>query len=229
MYEARVRTEATTNPGLQPLLHFLGRQHTPSNFRHGSRLGYIEHLKDTDQPRHNPNLGKLADILTNIQAIAQNETRAVTGCTIIIEDIQPDQVEELGGYLNIDPEFFANNIGTNYRELEQHTVPVWAIALPSECATKESVHIHFQRIVELQKSSRSSTCKILNYFTNSERAVKRLPPLNGVDIALARTCSSVLRKRFDSGFWLCKCLTIVLWLSQSQLLTFTFLRPYPCR
>ena len=128
----------------------------------------------------------------------------VYGCTLMIEDIQPCHVEDLGESLSIDPIFFAGHLGTDYREVEQHSLPLWANTLPSESATQEFCHIHYQRVIKLEKYLKPPGKVHLVSSTNVPRAVKRLIPLSGVDIALARACTSVLRKCFDSGFWLCK-------------------------
>ncbi|KAF2806876.1 uncharacterized protein BDZ99DRAFT_448471 [Mytilinidion resinicola] len=109
----------------------------------------------------------------------------------MIEDIQPSHIEYLGERLSIDPVFFAGYLGTDYRAVEQHPLPLWATSLPSESATQEFCHLHYQRVVKLERSLKTPPeTTLLVSATNVPRAVKRLTPLSGVDVALARTCTS---------------------------------------
>ncbi|KAI8966027.1 hypothetical protein F5Y11DRAFT_236645 [Daldinia sp. FL1419] len=202
-YLARVKSEIDANPSLQPLLQFLSPSPLGISGRQ-ARVEFIEYSKDPRAQRPSlPVHADLQDVITRVNASIGGVVEDICGCTLIIEDIQPRQVQLLGESLSIDPVFFAGYLGTNYRSVERHPLPPWATTLPSESATQEFCHIHYQRVIKLEEHFDISEKDLLISSTNVPRAVKRLPPLNGVDIAFARTCTSVLRKCFDSGFWIC--------------------------
>ncbi|OAG37291.1 hypothetical protein AYO21_08476 [Fonsecaea monophora] len=138
--------------------------------------------------------------LDDLRSILATPFSAGPGRIILIEDLHPLIVEILGTALDIDPIFFADHVVTNYAEIEKSPAPPSVALAPSQIASQaDRVNIHFQQIVDLgaEEGFRNSTW-IFNTAANVHRTVRRLPPLSGRQLGIARSCCSVLVKPFEA-------------------------------
>ncbi|OAL37069.1 hypothetical protein AYO20_03546 [Fonsecaea nubica] len=140
--------------------------------------------------------------LDELRSILATPFSAGPGRIILIEDLHPLIVEILGTALDIDPIFFADHVVTNYAQIEKSPAPPSVALAPSQIASQaDRVNIHFQQIVDLgaEEGFRNSTW-IFNTAANVHRTVRRLPPLSGRQLGIARSCCSVLLKPFGQSW-----------------------------
>lgn len=197
-------TLAELNPCLCGLLGFI--TNGSQNRSHENRFFCIEYLQEHNQQRYLEG-NTLYDIVSAINADSQSYGSEVLGRVLFIEDIQPGAIEYLGSAFDIDPLFFATYIDTSFSSLVKHPAPPSLAIIPSRFTVKNALHLHYQRILDLGKSGTISK-ESLRADSNVVRSIKRLPPLGGVNIALTRSCCSILRKHFDGKPWLCKCVLL---------------------
>ncbi|KAH7122119.1 hypothetical protein B0J13DRAFT_589427 [Dactylonectria estremocensis] len=133
----------------------------------------------------------------------------VTSATrfIFVEDIGPRLISLLGALLDVDPVFFASHISTDLRNLEIAVPPPSAVLPPSIVSERGYLHLHYQQVVSLGPADAlKDTAYSLKSNSNIPRNIRRLPPLSGTQLALARACCSVLVKKIANGSSICLCL-----------------------
>jgi hypothetical protein len=147
----------------------------------------------------------LAELLHHIKnhAISQQ----ASGVVILLEDPGPVDVEKLGASLDINPLFFGGHVATAYEGVEKQPPPIMTM-FPSQAATQDFIHIHYQKVVDLgkQRLPRDTPYKLI-VPGNIPRQVRRMQALSGRQLGLLRTCTSVLLKRFSHGTWICMTLS----------------------
>ncbi|KAG8530688.1 uncharacterized protein KY384_004043 [Bacidia gigantensis] len=201
-YAAAAKAQSEIYSSLKVLWQFLSspRWNTKSN---RSRIRLLEYFENADEVHRSSEVPNLQDVLAGIRVELRNTQNGRQGCVIVVEDIEPSQVEMLGEALDIDPVFFAGYLGTDFRNLEHHALPLWATTLPSESASQESLHLHHQRPTRLTTNAVIPKHVILVTNGNVVRAVRRLSTIGDTNVALVRSCCSLIRKVFESGFWIC--------------------------
>ena len=128
------------------------------------------------------------------------------GRLIVIEDLHPSVLEVLGVTLDIDPIFFADYVVTNLENIERSPAPPSVALTPSQIQSRgDWFHIHYQQVIDLGPDGppRHSPW-VLKTFANVPRAVRRLPPLHGRQLGIARACFSILTKCMDQS-WIGMC------------------------
>ncbi|CAH0044545.1 unnamed protein product [Clonostachys solani] len=109
---------------------------------------------------------------------------------ILIEDISPRLISSVGAAFDIDPSFFAGYISTYFEAIETKPPTPSLATLPSVTAERGYLHLHYHRVMDLgsAESFTTDTPYALNSDGNVARNVRRLPPLSGRQLALARAC-----------------------------------------
>ncbi|KAK3994437.1 hypothetical protein QBC44DRAFT_391713 [Cladorrhinum sp. PSN332] len=156
-------------------------------------------------PNADPLVSPLCHILEDGGDLPQLLRDQSTGCgrILIVEDIQLDDINILGETLDIDPFYFAGHISTDVRNIEKTPAPPSAAVFPSQIAQSGFLHLHYQQVVDLGSSNLWEHSPYnLKSDTNVPRNVRRLPPLSGRQLGLARGCISAVVKRFKDS-WIC--------------------------
>ncbi|KAH7156085.1 hypothetical protein EDB81DRAFT_880418 [Dactylonectria macrodidyma] len=126
---------------------------------------------------------------------------------IFVEDIGPRLINLLGALLDVDPLFFANHFSTDLRNVELATPPPSAVLPPSVVSERGYLHLHYQQVVSLGPAEAlKDAAYSLKSDSNIPRNIRRLPPLSGRQLALARACCSVLVKKIANGSSIGLCL-----------------------
>ena len=113
-YKDRVDAQRGRNPCLTELSEYLAR---PANSKK-CRLVALDFLRGMDLPRYNEL--STSDLDTRLQLDSQNDKSQETddrllGQLLIIEDISPELIEDIGSRLDIDPWFFASFVDETWR------------------------------------------------------------------------------------------------------------------
>lgn len=120
---------------------------------------------------------------------------------IFVEDTSPWLIVQLGGILDIDPVFFANYVNTDFKDIENSPPPPSLALLPSLISQTGHLHLHYQRLLDLGSAdSFKDSTYAFKTGANVPRNVRRLTPLSGRQLALARTCCSLLTKSLGTSF-----------------------------
>jgi hypothetical protein len=123
---------------------------------------------------------------------------------LIIEDISPYAVEQLGALLDIDPLSFATYINTSFAGIDKAPPCPSASLLPSRFTSSDSLHLHYQRVIKLPSSARyPQNLYHFKSFGNISRSIRRLTSISGTEPALMRSCCSVLLKTLSDESWIC--------------------------
>ncbi|CAG9952005.1 unnamed protein product [Clonostachys rosea f. rosea IK726] len=109
---------------------------------------------------------------------------------ILIEDISPRLISSVGAAFDIDPSFFADYISTDFEAFESNPPTPSLATLPSVTAERGHLHLHYHIVMDLGSAENfnTDTPYALKSDANVARNVRRLPPLSGRQLALARVC-----------------------------------------
>ncbi|KAL8318550.1 hypothetical protein RB597_005703, partial [Gaeumannomyces tritici] len=122
---------------------------------------------------------------------------------ILVEHIQPRTLVLLGEILDVDPVFFAGHVNTDFQDIEKAPPPPSLAFFPSHLAEKGFLHVHYQQVIDLEDSATFDALPYaLKTDSNPPRNVRRLPPLSGRQLALARGCCSMLLRKMAHGSWI---------------------------
>lgn len=202
-YREYVEAQVQLNPCFLGLKDFLktakGGQKTKSG------IYRLEYLRDGTQTCKEEDR-KLEGIVSAIATEGQSSDIQVLGRILFIEDIEPQAVELLGSAFDVNPLFFATYLDTTYERLEKRAPPPTVTIIPSRLTRNDAFHIHWQRGLSLGEGK--SLTRKLKAECSVLRAIKPIPPLNGVNIGLARTCCSIWLKKFEAKPWLCACVSL---------------------
>lgn len=196
------------NPCLKPLADLLKRDVSSPTLRKPT-IFWINFLQENGYdtayaPTH------LQEVLHEVEQAkkrsksARKSTQPPLRRIAIIEDIDHQSITALGSSLDIDPEIFANYILTDFGNIETVPAPPSLSLLPSHSIAKDSIHIHYQQIVQITNNPNDLTVYKFNSPGNIQRAIRCLPILSGIQPAIMRGCCSSMLKRFEDGSWLCE-------------------------
>ncbi|OBS17671.1 hypothetical protein FPOA_09406 [Fusarium poae] len=166
-------------------------QHLKKPANGSSRIIFI------DFPADLANQGSMRPISATVQQCVQLTTTIPSNVTrlLFIENITPAIIKQIGPTLDIDPLFFADYIVTDFKDLEKQPPPPVLAILPSLASEKTYLHLHYQQILNLGSSELfKDSSYALKTDSNVPRNVRRLAPLSGIQLALARSSCSVFFK-----------------------------------
>lgn len=181
------------NPSLSSLNQYLNRETGAESA--GTVLDFGEHGATTQHQMLEG--GDLSHLTTASSSVF---TRI-----ILVEDISPRLICSVGAAFDIDPSFFAGYISTDFEAIENKPPTPSLATLPSVTAERGHLHLHYHLVMDLGSAENFSTDTpyALKSDANVARNVRRLPPLSGRQLALARACCSILLKKIGN-LWICK-------------------------
>ena len=209
-YGRLVRAQTRQNPCLENLRNFLsdGRE-----LRNVCRIESLEFFADHASPvRRNIDVSKL-DFKGHLDLGSQTEkpeespmesdcessrddTDNLLGRLLIVEDLTRGVVEALGGWLDIDPMFFASHIHSPWVNARTQTPD--AATLPSRTRPHVYTNIHYHRTITFKDVSLHAR-KLLR-TANVHRKVIILPSIKGTRIGLVQQCVSVYKTVTNRGW-----------------------------
>ncbi|RSL75565.1 hypothetical protein CEP51_010757 [Fusarium floridanum] len=134
-------------------------------------------------------------------------TPAATTRLLFIENINTQLISFLGEILDVDPIFFADHVNTNFEDIENAPPPPSLAMLPSIISKRGHLHLHYQQVLDLGGADIFANTKYaLKTDSNIPRNIRRLAPLSGRQLALARMCCSLLVKNIGRS---CICVILV--------------------
>ncbi|KAK8005399.1 hypothetical protein PG990_011436 [Apiospora arundinis] len=198
-YRDFVRAQSLSNPCLESLVGYLGRTSpTPRNDQYS--IHHIQVRQDGLITAHTD----LNGVKSLIDETSNPKSEKLLGSILVIEDICPATVELLGRRLGIDPIFFCDHINTAFPRTGSDPLPPHIVSFPSMIRNRGFVNIHSQRILDLGYIADSTTASYdVSVSGNYGRSARRLVPIANRQIALVRSCCSVLLKQFPGCPWLC--------------------------
>ncbi|RDW85437.1 hypothetical protein BP5796_03762 [Coleophoma crateriformis] len=196
-----VKDQVERNPCLSGLANFLSTcPYSPADNRNVHCHDYTLEGSLESIDRNMEFEECLAGIACAIKEPAQTRLRRI----VFVEDISPHCVEQLGTLLDIDPMFFSNYINTSFSGFDKAPPPPPLSLFPSRLTSKDSLHLHYQRVLRLNFST--GVLKDLYDFKSSgnvPRSVRCLASLSGTRPGLARSCCSILLKILNRKSWIC--------------------------
>ncbi|KAI1330472.1 hypothetical protein F5Y16DRAFT_18533 [Xylariaceae sp. FL0255] len=199
-YRDYVRVQAGRNPCLSGLVSFL------STGAYHPQLEKVN-IYCLEHPARPDTTATVRRVSFDDCAVEVQRGRASGKCvrlTIFIEDVTPDLIEKFGALLDIDPMFFANYISTSFEGMEEPLPPAMAL-FPTRMASSQMLHIHYQKVVDLQHQSQDDS-PAYHVFQNSNtvpRSARRLLPMSGTEPGLIRGCCSILLRTLSPLSWVC--------------------------
>jgi len=119
---------------------------------------------------------------------------------IMVEDISPQLINLVGNALDIDPIFFADYVNTSFENIEIAPPPPSLAILPSLLSQRGYLHLHYQQVLDLGTAENfEDAAYALKTDSNVTRNIRRLAPLSGKQLALARATCSLLIKNIGSS------------------------------
>lgn len=184
-------------PTLTSLARFLREGSQNSVYPSGIQATNIHENGAVDQTRDIT----LAGLLDHIKYHAtQPQT---SGVVILLEDPGPVDMAKLGAALDINPLFFSGHVATEYGDVEKRPPPPIMTMFPSQVATENFIHIHFQKVIDLGEILPRGTPYKLIVPGNIPRHIRRMQTLSGRQLGLLRTCTSVYLKKLNDKTWVC--------------------------
>ncbi|KAL8313007.1 hypothetical protein RB597_005714 [Gaeumannomyces tritici] len=199
-YEDFIVARSRTNPCINGLARYVKQP----PFASASRLVVVDYPANenklpTPQEITAPELSKLL-AWPNLFTIGSRPQMRI----VLVENIQPQALIILGQILEVDPVFFAGHVDTDFQDIEKAPLPPSLAFFPSQLAEKGFLYVHYQQVIDLGNSSTFDTLPYaLKTDSSPPRNVRRLPPLSGRQLALARGCCSMLSRRMSDGSWIC--------------------------
>jgi hypothetical protein len=142
----------------------------------------------------NPKLDAITLDEAEVSTFLGKKSRTATRL-LLIENISTTLIAVLGTALDIDPIFFTDHIATNVEDFESAPPPPSMARLPSYICERGYLHLHYQQVLDSGNMNQFSGVKYaLKTISNTPRNVRRLAPLAGRQLALARACCSLLVK-----------------------------------
>ncbi|RSL69284.1 hypothetical protein CEP53_002285 [Fusarium sp. AF-6] len=180
-----VKFRAKANPCISGLSQHLQRQS-----RAPSRITYLDYPhNESSQFKPKPVSAVEDDVAGLIEGITPSTTRF-----LFVENITSTLVTELGESLDIDPLFFADYINCRFDNIWKAVPPPSLATLPSMIATRSHIHLHHYQFVALGNNDGPTAPYALMTGSNVPRNVRRLAPILGRQLALARACCSFIIK-----------------------------------
>jgi hypothetical protein len=143
----------------------------------------------------------LDELLYHIKNHATSQL--ASGMVVLLEDPGPVEMEKLGVALDINPLFFGGHVATAHEDLEKQPPPPVMTMFPSQVATQDFIHIHYQKVLDLGEERLLHDMPYkLTIPGNIPRQVRRMQALSGRQLGLLRTCTSVFFKRLSHNTWI---------------------------
>jgi hypothetical protein len=193
-FHNRLGVRVAKNPCLQGLEHFINTQNSRrmSVIRYGdfdSNSGALKSIVPAD-PFH----------LSSIMNIPSDSI----GRLVLVEDISATLLSELGSLLDLDPLFLAGHVSTDFGDIENVPPPPSIAMFPTQLVAQGFLHLNYHQVLDLGPSQDFENAPYAFHTDcNIPRNVRRLPKLSDRQLALARTCCSVVVKQFKES-WICK-------------------------
>ncbi|KAI1735869.1 hypothetical protein F4680DRAFT_452531 [Xylaria scruposa] len=198
-YSDFVTHASARNPTLSALSSFLGNRG-----RNPYTSKIITTEVDAEGQANDYTTIKRQDLVAKIRDFQQQASQGRAGGLLIaIEDPGPNELNDIGAILDIDPFFLAGHLAVSYPAIEQCPSSPLHGLLPSRIASVEYINIHFQKVLDLgyERNFESSPYK-MEIQGNTSRHLRILPSLSGRKIGIARSCLSVLKKRIGDNAWI---------------------------
>ncbi|RSL62886.1 hypothetical protein CEP54_005487 [Fusarium duplospermum] len=184
-----VRFRAKANPCIAGLVEHLQRES-----RAASRIVYLDYPQNESPKPFEPISAGENDLLSLVEGITPYTTRF-----LFVENITSAIISKLGVALDIDPLFFADYIDSTPLEFRK-VVPTPSLAtLPSLIVTRNHIHLHHYHVASLSSNHSSIVPYALMIGSNIRRKVRRLAPISGRQLFLARACCSFTIKPVNSS------------------------------
>ena len=189
-YKDYVQLRARLSPCINGLERYLQQPSTRS-----SNVVYIDYPARQSSPEIQPIRAEHDKITNLIDTLPPATTRL-----ILIEDISPQLTSLLGNALEIDPIFFADYVNTTFENIELVPPPPSLAILPSLLTQRGYLHLHYQQVLDLGEAEIfKSAAYALKTDANITRNIRRLVPLSGKQLALARATCSLFTKLFRNS------------------------------
>lgn len=199
-YMNYVKLRARSNPCINGLERYLQQPGTRS-----SSVVYIDYPTGPNSPELQPIRAESDKITNLIDTIPPAITRL-----ILIEDISPQLISLVGNRLDIDPLFFADYVNTSFENIELAPPPPSLAILPSLLSQRGYLHLHYQQVLDLGEAGIfQDAAYALKTDANVTRNIRRLVPLSGKQLALARATCSLFIKLLGSSS-ICKHIDIII-------------------
>lgn len=199
-YREHVGVQASRTPCVSNVLSFL----SPQKARHWPcRVAALDFYVGASRPV----LRTAVDACDVLQEVREPNTmehcdgyakvkKPLQGKILIIEDLTPDLVENLGYCLDIDPLFFALHLHSARKTGSEFQSPEIAV-LPSKLKRNHYASFIYHRAVVFDPASPPKGKLLRNSCV--DRKVVVLPSTN---IGLAQHCASVIKITRKGNFWL---------------------------
>ena len=195
-----VRLRAQSNPCINELERYLQQPATRS-----SNVVYTDYPTEQSSPGLHPIRAEPDKITNLIDTLPPATTRL-----ILIEDISSQLISLVGKRLDIDPLFFADYVSTSFENIELAPPPPSLAILPSLLSQREYLHLHYQQVLDLGEAVLfKNAAYALKTDANVTRNIRRLVPLSGKQLALARATCSLFIKLLGSSS-ICKHIDIII-------------------
>ncbi|KLU92676.1 hypothetical protein MAPG_11664 [Magnaporthiopsis poae ATCC 64411] len=199
-YREFILFRSQASPSIRGLV---GYTTLPTATANAPRLTLLDYLGDAAVPEEPKPVEDLAELPSLLNRPAPN----LRGQVLLVENITPHLVNLLGSTLGIDPAFFAGHITADFQDLETAPPPPSIAILPNRTAEKGFLHVHYQLIVDLDRSSAfEKSPYALQTDSNVRRSIRRLQDLSGRQLGIARGCCSLVVTTYGRH-WVCLILT----------------------
>jgi hypothetical protein len=200
-YREYVEAQVHRNPSLRGLAGFLSSPYQSLDDILVSCLDFTlgQDIKMTE--RRMPLEECLSELTDAMEMPSKIHIRRI----LLLEDVNPYSVEKLGTLLDINPLDLATYVSTSFTGIDTAPPPPAMAMFPSRWATGDSLHLHYQRVIQLPLASDNPHHPYeFKSSGNVPRSVRHLTPLSGVQPGLIRSCCSILLKILNNQSWICK-------------------------
>ncbi|TVY79666.1 hypothetical protein Focb16_v009541 [Fusarium oxysporum f. sp. cubense] len=181
-YRNFVEYRARANPCVSRLSNYLQHECVGE-----SKVTYLDYTNQSLEPRR---IDVPEDEISQLLIMSPS----VSTRFVFVENISPGLIILLGEKLDIDPLFFADYIHDAFANLEKTSPPPSLATLPSSIATRDHIHLHCQKVIDLEGTDDELKKAPYDLKTRSNvpRHVRQLVTLPGKRLALAQTCCSFI-------------------------------------
>lgn len=190
-------------PNLEPLSELLtGSHQRPEVKEAGCHIACLQFQADGNTYYTRLDADRVVDVILDFTL--NSEVAKTAGICILVEDIEPRVIDDLGGALDINPHFFCGHIERSFVEIEKSPPSSHMVSLPSHVGSQNYVNLHYQRPIDLgEKDAYLSIPYHLRLCGNSVRPGRSLPALFGRNVGFIRSCFSIFHKQLGDSQWIC--------------------------
>lgn len=207
-YYSYVKAQAGRNPSFSNLVEFLSyHPRSGKSSQKDCRVASLDFREEECRPEiYNVRLDQLSLLLRDSgnsgnDSGGDHDGRVegvLRGRILIVEDLTPALIEELGSNLDIDPLFFASHL--HAPSFDTGTQLPDSATLPSRYKPQKFTNIHYHRTIVFDSDSLPSGTLIRD--TIIPRKVAVLPQIKKTRIGLAQQCTSIYKIGKPGGFWI---------------------------